>query len=167
MWKLSKIEITYPSLNSEINNTTQKYYAITSLYFKYGNFNLQFGFDLSNDKMFSLVDFTNKKNPNILEDTDISKLDKILKKHNLPIFNPHITNENIDYIIFENDDDGNYDYETNNEYIKSGDYGIPVLYNSNFLISEYEKSSNQKLKKNLENLIFTNLSLNLKKYIST
>lgn len=40
-WKLTKIEITYPSSNKNnknFNNNKNKYYALTSLYFNYKNF---------------------------------------------------------------------------------------------------------------------------------
>lgn len=43
--------------------------------------------------MFFLVDFTNKKNPNILEDTNVDKLEKVLIKYNLPNFNPVIDDQ--------------------------------------------------------------------------
>ena len=64
MWKLSKIDITYPSIletSNKSNAIITKYYTLTGLYFNYDNYKLQFSFDLDNNKMFSLVDFTNKK----------------------------------------------------------------------------------------------------------
>ncbi len=65
-WKLSKIEITFPSINTigavyTISKLKTKYYALTCLYFNYGNFQLQFSFDFTYNKIFALVDFSNKK----------------------------------------------------------------------------------------------------------
>jgi hypothetical protein len=170
MWKLSKIEITYPSPNIKNNkssNNVTKYYALGGLYFSYGNYQLQFSFDLDNDKNFSLVDFSDKKNPNIIEDTSFDKLEEILSKHDLPNFNPIIYDQEINYLIYENDDDNNYNMETNIDLIKSGDYGYPVVYESKYSLNEYEYSSDLSLKQQLENLILNNINSNLKKYICT
>ena len=168
MWKLSKIEITYPSiLETKIKSNVDlnEYYALTGLYFKYNNYQLQFSFDLDNNKMFSLVDFTNKKNPNILEDTNVKKLEEILIKYNLPNFNPIIDDQQIDYLIYENDDDGNNNTETNIELVKSGDYGYPIKYDSNYSLNDYEYSSDVGFRKQIENLILNNIFSNLNIYI--
>jgi hypothetical protein len=169
-WKLSKIEITYPSINTigaanRISKFKIKYYALTCLYFNYNNFELQFSFDLTYNKIFALVDFSNKKNPNILEEKNFSELKNILIEYKLPNFNPILSNDQIEYLIFENDDDGNNNYETNVELIKSGDYGYPNEYESNFLLNDYEYTTNLETKRKLEDIILNNLKENLTKYI--
>ena len=165
MWKLCKIEITYPSINSsdELDNYLDKYYSIDGLYFSYENCQLQFSFD--SEKIVYLVDLTDKKNPNIIEST-FDKLESILLKYNLPIFEPVISNEGINFLFYENDDDGNHDTQTNIEFIKNGDYGYPVKYKSEYLLNEYEFTSNLDLKKTIENLVVENIKINLKEYIS-
>lgn len=166
MWKLNRIEITYPSLDSKINNkNASKYYALTHLNFTYDNYQLQFNFEFDNREMFSLLDFSNIKNPKILEDINISELQQILTKYNLPSFNPIITGEDINYMFFENDEDGNYDNETNIEHIKSGNYGYPISYETKYSFRDYEYTSDDKIKKDIENLIINNLSVNISKYI--
>lgn len=126
---------------------------------------MQFSFDEINGKSFSIVDFTDKKNPDIIEDSENINFINILSKRKFPEFYSNIIYDTIQYQVYENDDDGNYDTKTNIELIKSGDYGYPITYESQYSISDYEFTSNLDVKEQIENIILKNILTNLKKYI--
>jgi hypothetical protein len=67
--------------------------------------------------------------------------------------------------MYENDDDGNNNTETNIELVKSGDYGYPITYDSKYSLNNYEYSSDLGFRKQIENLIDKYISSNLNKYI--
>ena len=60
----------------------------------------------------------------------------------------------------ENDEDGNHDTKTNVGLIKSGDCGFPINYNSKYLISNYEYSTNENEKKEIEKVILESIKQN-------
>lgn len=162
-WQISKIDITYPSNSKkEFQNNDFKYYAISSINFNYEKYELQFEYD--NLKSVGLVDFTNKKNPKIICEGSISETNELLKKFNLPKFIFDINNsDSITYFVMENDEDGNYDTNTNINSIKSGDYGYPIKYNSNYLINNYDYITNEKEKKEIESIILDSINFNSSK----
>lgn len=146
-WFVQQVDICYPS-----DNLKDKVYAIELLSLTYNNYNLQLSF--SDNKGFSLLIFNNKK-PEILEDiTGFERLLEITKKYNLPKVNKKIIfNDLTKFFICENDDDGNYDGITNGQLVKSGDYGIPITYESKYYIKDYEYNDKEDIKKSLENII--------------
>lgn len=166
MWSLIDINITFPTINSY--NNFAPYYSITSLTFQYKNYVLVFDFCVS--RKISLYD-NNKTNiaDGIYEtgeiEENIKNLKKCLKQNNLSEFKIITIDEpNIKFMIYENDEDGNYNDLENIHSTTCGDYGVPVKYESKYKISEYDYMDKAEQKK-LELMILNDIKTNLKTYI--
>lgn len=145
-WNVKKIDVCYPS-----DNITDKIFSIEKISLKYNEYNLQLNF--TDDIGFVL--YVDNNPLQLLEEIyGFDRIHETIKKYKLPKINNKIIFNNITkYFICGNDDDGNNDGEINGKLIKASNYGVPIMYNSVYYIKDYDYSTNEDEKNNLENII--------------